>query len=430
MRIVKLFSITFLLICITFGTIGGCGGGDEDNNGASSSNGGGLAGEQNCTDGIDNDSDTDTDCDDIDCILDPACMVEDTPEDTTPDTPTLIEPINNQTIQQNNPDIGCQFDAFFGFGYEIFFDWTDSEASSGISGYNLFVIGPNAIFPLIDIFVTESEFTFTSCNSFIIDSNLMGWQWNVQAVGNGAKLISQGKLSEVSESQTFQFEPCKCQDGAGCGGESPPDIPSGPPPPEGTIIVPSSLVTTEAGSRNGFPLGCITSSTLRYQQVYLASEFGSNSCNINEIRFRTDATGSVGPNMRTQNEVTIQFSTTSVSPATLSTTYANNIGADVTTVFNGNLTFDISPPCGLPGPCPFDTIINLQTPFPYNPSMGNLLLDIGIADCTVDINNQSFWDATGGGTATVVNRLFNFDVNAPTGNIDGGRGVVTQFVCE
>jgi len=113
MSIIKLLSITFLLICITFGTIGGCGGGDEDNNGESSGNGGELAGEQNCTDGIDNDGDTEIDCDDFDCILDPACMVEDTPEDTTPDTPTLNEPINNQTIQQNNPDIGCQFDPFF-----------------------------------------------------------------------------------------------------------------------------------------------------------------------------------------------------------------------------------------------------------------------------------------------------------------------------
>lgn len=186
MRIFKLFSITFLLICITFGTMIGCE--DEENNGGSSNDGGELSGELNCTDGIDNDSDTETDCDDIDCILDPACMVEDTPEDTTPDTPILNEPINNQTIQQDNPDIGCPFDPFFGFGYEIFFDWTDSEASSGIAGYNLFVIGSEpAIFPIVDTFVAESEFTFTSCNSFIIDSNLMGWQWDVQAVSNEGK---------------------------------------------------------------------------------------------------------------------------------------------------------------------------------------------------------------------------------------------------
>jgi len=238
MSLIRLFSVFLLILFISFGAIGGCGGGDEDNNGESSGNGGELAGEQNCTDGIDNDGDTEIDCEDIDCILDPACMVEDTPEDTTPDTPTLNEPINNQTITQNNPDIGCPFDPFFGFGSEIFFDWTDSEASSGISGYQLFVIGPGAIFPIVDTFVTESEFTFTSCNSFVIDSNLMGWEWNVQAVSNEGKLINQGKLGEVSEDQTFQFEPCRFQDGTGCGGQPPTEPPAGddddmvPPPPD------------------------------------------------------------------------------------------------------------------------------------------------------------------------------------------------------
>jgi len=36
---------------------------------------GGIAGEINCTDGIDNDGDTLIDCEDIDCILAPACNV-------------------------------------------------------------------------------------------------------------------------------------------------------------------------------------------------------------------------------------------------------------------------------------------------------------------------------------------------------------------
>jgi len=425
MRIIKLFSITFLLIFITIGAIGGCGGGDEDNNGESSGSGGELAGEQNCTDGIDNDGDTEIDCDDIDCILDPVCMVEDTPEDTTPDTPTLNEPINNQTIQQNNPDIGCEFDPFFGFGSEIFFDWTDSESSSGISGYQLFVIGPGAIFPIVDTFVAESEFTHTSCNSFVIDVNLMGWEWTVQAVDND------GNMSDVSDTGVFQFEPlCRFEDGTVCNALPPPVPPSGPPTPlDGTIVVPNSLEFTEGSALNSIPLSCSVPITQRYQQIYLASEFGSNICNINEIRFRTDASAPAGPNMRTQNDVTIQFSTTSVSPATLSTTYANNIGADVTTVFSGNLTFNISPPCGLPGPCPFDTIINLQNPFLYNPSMGNFLLDMRLADCTGANNNQNFWDFIAG-PPTIMNRLFNHDVNAPTGNIDAGRGLVTQFVCE
>jgi len=215
MSLFRLFSLFIIIIFISFGTIGGCGGGDEESNGESSGNGGELAGEQNCTDGIDNDGDTEIDCEDIDCILDPACMVEDTPEDTTPDTPTLNEPINNQVIQQNNPDIGCPFNPTFGFGWEIFFDWTDSESSSGISGYQLFVMGSNAIFPIIDTFVAESEFTHTSCNGFVIDVNLFGWEWTVQAVDND------GNMSDVSDTGVFQFGPCRLANGDPCNAPPP-----------------------------------------------------------------------------------------------------------------------------------------------------------------------------------------------------------------
>jgi len=211
MSIIKLFSITFLLIYITFGAIGGCGGGYEDNNGESSGNGGELAGEQNCTDGIDNDGDTEIDCDDIDCILDPECAVEDPPSDTL----TLIEPINNQVIQQNNPDIGCPFLENRGFGFEVFFDWTDSSSPNGISGYFLTFGSTGATIPPTPIFVVESEFSDLACNGFVIDPNLMGWEWTVQAVDN------EGNISEVSDPGIYQFGPCRLEYGAPCNAPAP-----------------------------------------------------------------------------------------------------------------------------------------------------------------------------------------------------------------
>jgi len=63
---IRLLTITLLFIFIAIGTIGGCG---------DSGIVGEFAGEVNCMDGIDNDGDTETDCEDIDCILDPACNV-------------------------------------------------------------------------------------------------------------------------------------------------------------------------------------------------------------------------------------------------------------------------------------------------------------------------------------------------------------------
>ena len=65
------------IFLISFGTIGGCGGGDESNGSIGIEEE--LAGELNCTDGIDNDGDTEIDCDDIDCILDPACTDDEPP---------------------------------------------------------------------------------------------------------------------------------------------------------------------------------------------------------------------------------------------------------------------------------------------------------------------------------------------------------------
>jgi hypothetical protein len=67
MHIIKLLSIIFLFVFITFGIIGGCGSSDGNDGDEE------LAGELICDDGIDNDEDTEIDCDDIDCILDPAC---------------------------------------------------------------------------------------------------------------------------------------------------------------------------------------------------------------------------------------------------------------------------------------------------------------------------------------------------------------------
>jgi hypothetical protein len=187
-----------------------------------------------------------------------------------------------------------------------------------------------------------------------------------------------------------------------------------------TVVVPNAQTNVEGNSANILPFGCVvTSASMRYQQVYLGPEVGNGT--ITEIRFRQDAPAVVpfGPN--TINGVTIALSSTSAAPDGLSTTFANNIGADVTTVFSGNLTLS-SAACGA-GPCPFDIVIPLQTTFPFNGGSGpNLLLDVTIPSCVTttpfDAQNTigdsvSRANATNSGssTATTVDSL----------------GLVTQF---
>ena len=59
----------------------------------------------------------------------------------------------------------------------------------------------------------------------------------------------------------------------------------------------------------------------------------------------------------------------------LDPTFANNLGADATEVFNDVLTWqtdDIGPG---PGPRDFDFVVPFTTPFVYDPSQGNLVFD-------------------------------------------------------
>jgi uncharacterized protein (TIGR03437 family) len=76
----------------------------------------------------------------------------------------------------------------------------------------------------------------------------------------------------------------------------------------------------------------------------------------------------------------ITLSTTQVGPNTNngkslpSLTYANNIGPDATTVYNGPLSGS-SAGCNGPAPCSFDIVVPFSTPFSYDPNKGRLLVD-------------------------------------------------------
>jgi hypothetical protein len=124
--------------------------------------------------------------------------------------PELITPINTVSIIQNDSTSGCPLDPTKGYGYEIFFDWTDSDSPNGISGYRLHVQHKDSQYPIVDTFVTTSDYTYTSCNGFITDANLYDWEWRVQAEDN------LNNPSLWSNTGVFQFEPCRLEDGSSC----------------------------------------------------------------------------------------------------------------------------------------------------------------------------------------------------------------------
>lgn len=156
-----------------------------------------------------------------------------------------------------------------------------------------------------------------------------------------------------------------------------------------TIITsPNAQAAVEGNINNIFPFGIsvdpyvVPSGTQRYQQVYSAGDFAALAPGgeyITRIAFRPDAPAGA-PFSTTLPDIRIDLSTTSASPDALSTTFANNVGADDTIVYGGvtgaalPLSSSFTGPAR--GPKDFDIIIYLTTPFFYNPAAGNLLLDV------------------------------------------------------
>ncbi len=174
----------------------------------------------------------------------------------------------------------------------------------------------------------------------------------------------------------------------------------------GTIVI-----GTPNGAGNCFPFGCAYQA--EYQQVYNANQF-SGTVTITGLKFYNNFYNEDATAMNT-GEWNISLSTTGYDASTLTSTPANNIGADNTLVFAGNLA----------QPWAFgDTLeITLSTPFTYNPANGSLLMDV-IANAS-DPNGRIFFDAT---SDAVTGRLFYYSgVTAGGVGVTSSYGLVTGF---
>jgi hypothetical protein len=190
-------------------------------------------------------------------------------------------------------------------------------------------------------------------------------------------------------------------------------------------VVPNSLAAVEGNSNNGFPfnLGPFGEASQRYQQVYDASQFSGLQL-ITDIHFRPDAsTGAAFSS--TLGSIQINLSTTSAVPDGLSATFAANVGGDDTIVFGpGPLT--LSSAFTGAGPKDFDIAIILTTPFLYDPSAGNLLMDVR----NFEDGSTTQFDAEVT-TGDSISRVFTSGtgVGAATGTVDTS-GLVTLFTTE
>ncbi len=186
-------------------------------------------------------------------------------------------------------------------------------------------------------------------------------------------------------------------------------------------VVPGNLANVTGDTGNTFPfhLGSQSPPQMHYQQIYAAAQF-SGPGTITALRFRRWSGQAPFSTQGISAQIDLAYAAT--SPATISPSFATNIGGGDVTVFNGSLNLSSS---GTGSPAPFDIVINLATPFTYNPALGNLLLDVRVFNSPF---TSVFFDAADSAQQTVMSRLFAAgDANATQGTVGVNYGLITRF---
>lgn len=161
---------------------------------------------------------------------------------------------------------------------------------------------------------------------------------------------------------------------------------------------------------NCMPFGCpiLGGATFtEYQQIYSSAVFAS-PVSISQLSFFKK--WSIG-NVQSAT-YTFRLSTTSKAMSGLSNVLSENIGLDNTEFFSGVLS----------GPIPGGILTVSGQPFYYDPSAGNLLLDILISNATNSGTTASFERSDG--TAGTTYRAFASNFGSYG---QGGPGLITQF---
>ena len=184
-----------------------------------------------------------------------------------------------------------------------------------------------------------------------------------------------------------------------------------------TIVVPAGFAATDGHD------GTLTlSQSARMQEAYGAELFPATTILIREVRFRP-STVYGGAFTSTIPDIRIGLGTTTRNPEGLSSVFSENLGADFTLVFQGPapVSSRYTGPAG--GPKEFDIIFPLATPFVYDPSRGNLIIELRIASASPSIGV----DATGR-AGDRAGRAYSSDANsANAAGVDVGADII-QFV--
>jgi hypothetical protein len=193
------------------------------------------------------------------------------------------------------------------------------------------------------------------------------------------------------------------------------------------LVVPNAQATTtgndSSGNLAGGPMDVI------FQEDFGRGQFSSvpGSLLITSFAWRIKpGTGSIA---FSDTSLSVHISTSQFAPNSnggntlITPTFADNIGPDNALVLASGPGTLFSPGCTGVGPCPFDIVFTLNTPFLYNPSKGFLLVDfranglIGVGTGQFDVEGLF---PPGGGPVASVSGL----AGSTTGNVDLSGNIV------
>lgn len=167
----------------------------------------------------------------------------------------------------------------------------------------------------------------------------------------------------------------------------------------------------DVGTGNSYPFGSAYDG--EYQQVYNSGQFSGPITITNLEFFNTQI--DFGATAMNSGTWTISLGTTSTDWNTLNSQMSLN--GSTSTVFSGNLA----------QPWAFgDTlVINLSTPFTYDPGSGNLLMDIMVSGAS-DAGGLIFFDTNGYNNGGFDGNTFMGRVYCPGGTNCGGVGAINN----
>jgi hypothetical protein len=111
-------------------------------------------------------------------------------------------------VPQNLPGTGCgtstRGNVFITFTWRV-------SAPADIAAYRLLVQHRGSTIPLVNAGLggDSTTATYRSCDAYVADANLDGWEWSVTAVNRNGVDIAYAH-------GTFSFAPCRLADGTAC----------------------------------------------------------------------------------------------------------------------------------------------------------------------------------------------------------------------